>query len=158
MTAITVPPLRVAIAIPKTIDQAVLLGDQPLPAVDALELSVTFENIGDREVAAPLDEIGTGLVVIYRTPGHPEVIDDAVPPPPHDGSLMRLKSGEMHVERLMLQPPADLFDDHSGLTTLEVCVRWRPEWLRLGNYVPGSVTWNAEIELCDKATVRATAG
>lgn len=144
-----IDPFLVSLETPSQVDRAVATGLRKLPRVDALEMRVRFENLSGAAVAAPLDEIGTGLVIEYAVEGRPPVLDDATPPPPRDGALMTVAPGEAEIVRLTIEPPESLVAGFDEPTPLRICVRWRAEWLRADNYAPAAVTWNPDIELCE---------
>lgn len=147
-------PIRVVLETPRRVDRAVVAGTKPPPTFDALQVSVRFENVGETAVQAPLKEIGSGLIVTYRV--NDKVYEDTIPPPPppQDGSQMSLAPGESHVVRLTFAPPEQALGQADSVRIVDVCVQWRPDWLRARNYATGSVTWNPTIELCKPISVQ----
>lgn len=147
-------PIRVVLDAPKHVERTVLIGTKPPPSFDALQVSVRFENVGETPVHAPLDEIGSGLVVTYRVDG--KIYEDTVPPPPppQDGTQKLLAPGETHIVRLTFAPPEECLGEGDTVKTIDVCVTWQPDWLRASNYAVGSVTWNPTIQLCRPTRVQ----
>ena len=116
----------------------------------ACAVQVIFRNESGGPIKAPLDEIGNGLVMVYNVAGAQEpLIDNEIPPPPNDGSVMMLAPGDAHVVRMSFEYPQPLMPERfREPVRVAFCVRWREEWLRVKNYASGVVEWNHSFEIC----------
>jgi hypothetical protein len=98
----------------------------------ACAVQVVFSNESGHPIKAPLDEIGNGLVLVYSVDGIKEpLIDNEIPPPPNDGSVVTLTPGESHAVRLSFSYPQPLMPEpFIAPVGVKFCVRWQKEWLR----------------------------
>lgn len=156
MQETTIDGMKIALSAPAVLPDAAVRPGSPARDPRAAAVTVTFRNESAQPLAAPLDEIGNGLVLVYTVEGAGEpLIDNEIPPPPEDGSVMTLAPGAAHVVRLSFGYPEPLMPARlMEPVVVTFCVRWRDEWLRAGNYAPSAVEWNASFDVC--ADVRIT--
>jgi hypothetical protein len=126
----------------------------------AVGVSVVFRNDSGHPIAVPIEEIGNGLVRVYISEASAEpLVDNQIPPPPTDGDVAKLSPGDSVVVPLSFSYPQPLIPEPLlDRVAVTFCVRWRAEWLRLGNYSPGAIGWNANFELCTQVWITSHGG
>ena len=156
MQATTIDGMSIVLTAPSEIPDAAVRPYSAERDPQACAVQVTFRNESGHPIKAPLDEIGNGLVSVYDVEGTGEpLIDNEIPPPPRDGSVIALAPGKSHVVRMSFAYPQPLMPDRLWKTVVvKFCVRWREDWLRAANYAPGAVQWNVSFDVC--ADVRIT--
>lgn len=160
MQKTTIDGATIELSAPVDVPEATIRPDSPTYNAGAAAVAVTFRNELGHPLSAPLDEIGNGLVLIYAVAGRGEpLVDNATPPPPHDGAVITLAPGDAHVVRMSFQYPEQLMPaPMREPVVVRFCVRWREEWLRTKNYQPGSVQWNKSFEVCADIRIRPSDG
>jgi hypothetical protein len=155
MQQTTIDGTKIELNAPAAISEAAIRPGSPAHDARAAAVTVTFRNESERPLSAPLEEIGNGLVLVYTVEGREPLIDNEIPPPPQDGSVITLAPGASYVVRLSFGYPQPLLPARIREPVMvRFCVRWREEWLRTNNYAPGAIQWNKSFDVC--ANVRIT--
>lgn len=147
--------VRLTLTVPGAVHPDVLNPQHPDHDPLSVVAELAFENISSDPIAAPLEEIGNGLVRIYAVENEPApVIDNRIPPPPVDGAVVSLAPGGRHVERRRIDAPPILSRPKKDApVALTFCLEWKAEWLRQSNYAAGAVQWNPDFRLCETVMV-----
>ena len=150
MQKTTIDGVTIELSAPVDVPEATIRPDSRIYNADAAAVTVTFRNETGQPLSAPLEEIGNGLVLVYAVAGRGDpIVDNAIPPPPQDGSVITLAPDASHVVRMSFRYPESLMPPRiQEPVVVKFCVRWRQEWLRTKNYRPGIVNWNKSFEVC----------